>query len=287
MTNEQFLEALQDAAVGFTNAIATEDGDWIVKGFIDIFKRVYTISVDTKVISKVLEILLFPELVKIGKNLGLELILTAEQNFYPDITFVSPEGQKFALDIKSTYRTNEENVNGMTLGAFTGYFRNRASKKNTTFPYGEYAGHFVLGVIYDKGAVAEENEWMVYGLDDLERISSVIRNFTFFVQPKWRIASARPGSGNTKNIGAVTQVTQLLNGLGPFTTLGEKIYDDYWMFYLTKDMAATLGIPRPYTNLKSYTEYKRRAPAVTLEQAQLLDAQDTGSGDKTGDEENE
>ena len=36
------------------------------------------------------------------------------------------------------------------------------------------------------------------------------------------------------------------------------MYDDYWMFYLTRDMAQTLSIERPYTNLKNYLEYKER-----------------------------
>lgn len=57
---------------------------------------------------------------------------------------------RFALDIKSTYRKNRKEVNGMTLGAFTGYFRDRKSKKNITFPYDEYIGHFVLGIIYSR-----------------------------------------------------------------------------------------------------------------------------------------
>jgi hypothetical protein len=30
------------------------------------------------------------------------------------------------------------------------------------------------------------------------------------------------------------------------------------MYYLTKDMAKALEIPRPYTNLKTYLEYKQR-----------------------------
>jgi hypothetical protein len=37
-----------------------------------------------------------------------------------------------------------------------------------------------------------------------------------------------------------------------------KVYDDYWMFYLTRDMAQTLSMTRPYTNLKTYQEYKER-----------------------------
>lgn len=65
-------------------------------------------------------------------------------------------------------------------------------------------------------------------------------------------------SGNTKNIGSVTRIDQLLSGAGPFEKLGEQVYDDYWMFYLTRDMAQALDIERPYTNLKSYLAYKQR-----------------------------
>jgi hypothetical protein len=115
----------------------------------------------------------------------------------------------------------------------------------------------VLGVIYSQ--VAESlDERKTYVLDDLERIPSVIKNFEFFVQPKYRIASASPGSGNTKNIGSVKKIADLLLGSGPFSSLGEEVYDDYWMYYLTKDMARALEIARPYTNLKSYAAYKQR-----------------------------
>lgn len=95
-------------------------------------------------------------------------------------------------------------------------------------------------------------------LEDLAKIPSVIKDFQFFAQPKWRIASSRPGSGNTKNIGSVVKIAELVNGTGPFASLGEEVYDDYWMFYLTRDMAQTVSLERPYTNLKTYLEYKKR-----------------------------
>jgi hypothetical protein len=145
----------------------------------------------------------------------------------------------------------------MTLGAFTGYFRKRDSSKNTRYPYSQYEGHFVLGVIYSKcEEVADERKQ--YTLADLRKIPSVIKDFKFFAQPKYRIASTRPGSGNTKNIGSLTKIDQLVNGTGPFTTLGEEVYDDYWMFYLTRDMAQTLSVARPYSDLKTYLAYKER-----------------------------
>ena len=50
----------------------------------------------------------------------------------------------------------------------------------------------------------------------------------------------------------------MINGTGPFASLGEEVYDDYWMFYLTRDMAEAVGLKRPYMNLKTYLEYKQR-----------------------------
>ena len=145
MHSEEFLVRLHAHTDAFSKAVATDEGDWIVKGFIDIYKRIYTISVDTKITSKVLELLLFPMLEQFSAANGLRIELSPHQNFYPDRTFIDNESRrKFAVDIKSTYRTDDENVNGMTLGAFTGYFRKRDSNKNTLYPYEQYSWHFVL-----------------------------------------------------------------------------------------------------------------------------------------------
>jgi hypothetical protein len=262
VTADTFLKRLQAHAASFAKAVATKEGEWIIKGFIDIYRRVYTISVDTKIVSKVLELLLFPMFVEFAKKNGLEIELCPQQNFYPDLTFIHRRTRRlFAVDIKSTYRSNAAEVNGMTLGAFTGYFRQRDSRKNTLYPYNQYSGHSVLGVIYTKcDDVADERQQFM--LKDLEKIPSVIKNFQFFVQPKYKIASARPGSGNTKNIGSVTSIDKLISGTGPFAALGEQVYDDYWMFYLTRDMAYALSVERPYTNLVSYAEYKKRGSDV-------------------------
>lgn len=260
MTNEQFLKKLQSHAATFAKAVATDEGEWIIKGFIDVFQRIYTISVDTKIVSKVIELLLYPMFVEFASTHGLKVESAPEQNAYPDLTFTDEKtGQKFAVDVKSTYRHSATRVKpgGMTLGAFTGYFRKRDSNKNVLFPYKEYSGHFVLGVIYSQcSEVADERR--SFHLDELQEIPSVIKDFQFFAQPKYRIASWLPGSGNTKNIGSMTKIADLVNGTGPFASLGEEVYDDYWMFYLTRDMAQAVPIERPYTNLKTYLEYKQR-----------------------------
>lgn len=316
MPEDQFLLMLQAEAANLTQAVATKNGDWIIKGFIDIYRRVYTISVDTKVISKVLELLLIPKLAELGERWGYRLELAPEQNFYPDMSFISATtGDKYALDIKSTYRTGtardgRATVNGMTLGAFTGYFRDRTSTKNTLYPYSAYKAHLVLGVIYSKAesradekrvyqlVAAEEmarqqqdqtqqtaNPIDIEAISDLARIASVVTNFQFFVQPKYRIAHWRPGSGNTKNIGSVTIVDQLVNGAGPFAGLGEHIYDDYWMYYLTADMARKVDTMRPYTDLATYREYKRLGSQIPQEYVATLEQQDVDSTELPDDGE--
>ncbi len=241
----------------FNSAVSTDKGDWIVKGFIDIAKNIYTISVDTKVVSKIMEILLFPKICEFVQKNKYKMVLSKEQNFYPDMSFVDLANNKYALDIKSSYRKDDKTINGMTLGAFTGYFRDRKSTKNITFPYEQYVGHFVLGIIYSR-ADEHLDERKVYRLNDLQNITSVVKNFTFFVQEKYQIATHRPGSGNTKNIGSVVNINDLINGNGPFSKLGEEIFDDYWMYYLTKDMARAVDLKvTPYKNLKEYLQYKK------------------------------
>lgn len=255
---EQFRNRLAEYSGLLKGIVSTEKGDWVVKGFIDVAANIYTISVDTKVVSKILELLLFPKICEFAERYGYRMVLSQEQNFYPDISFIESDEVVFALDLKSTYRKTRQTVNGMTLGAFTGYFRNRSSTRNITFPYQQYLGHFVLGVIYSQ-VEERPDERQIYQLKDLSNIASVIHSFEFFLQEKYRIAVDRPGSGNTKNIGSVVNIRQLVEGRGPFAELGESVFDDYWMNYLTNDMARAVDLEKPpYRNLKEYQAWKQR-----------------------------
>ena len=126
---DKFKEKLLGHLSQYLCDIQDPDGNWTVKGFIDIFKNIYTISLDTKVISKVLEIMLFPKIQQFAIENDFERILSKEQNFYPDLSFIDKKSEeKIALDIKSTYRKSKTSASGFTLGAFTGYFRNRSIK---------------------------------------------------------------------------------------------------------------------------------------------------------------
>ncbi|MDY7011649.1 MAG: type II restriction endonuclease [Planctomycetota bacterium] len=254
-----FKERLLEELGKFKHAISTDAGEWTVKGFVDVYRNIYTISLDTKVVSKIIELMLFPILSRFAEENRYRLILSEHQNHYPDIIFIAQDGTKIALDLKSTYRTGTERVNGFTLGAFTGYFRQRKSNKNTTFPYEEYAAHFVLGTIYTRSEeCAGENK--IYTLDYLSDIVSVVRDFVFLVQEKWRIGSNHPGSGNTKNIGSVKEINTLLEGNGPFASHSKEVFDDYWTNYLTRDMAQAIDSEVHYRNLEEYLKW-RKGPA--------------------------
>lgn len=61
MTKNEFIELLRNAMKDISSAICCEDGSWAVKGFIDIYKTIYTISTDTKIVSKILELYIFSE----------------------------------------------------------------------------------------------------------------------------------------------------------------------------------------------------------------------------------
>lgn len=107
-----------------------------------------------------------------------------------------------------------------------------------------------------KQSVVGGNEKDVYTVDELTAIHSVIEHFIFFLQPKWKIASDLPGSGNTRNIGGITDINKLIKGEGPFANLGEEVFDDYWMGYFGKTDAKNAGIGTPhYHNLETYKNY--------------------------------
>ena len=254
MTKEDFFYLLTEEVKTYKDFLETDSKDWIVKGFIDIDKNVYTITNDTKVVSKIIEILLIHKLERFAHAHGLELELPSKQNFYPDLTFKDQEGHLFAVDFKSSYYDGGS-VNGLTLGSYWGYFRDRDTIKNMDYTYNSYSSHTVLGMLYKQSRMGQ-NGRNVYSVDELEIIHSVIENFIFFVQPKWKIANDIPGSGNTRNIGGITNIESLINGEGPFAKLGEEVFDDYWKGYFNKVDARTAGIGVPhYHNLKTYKEY--------------------------------
>ena len=236
----------------------TSDGEWTIRGFIDIFKNVYTISADTKVVSKILELHLFPHFLSFAKSNGYELELATHQNWYPDLTFICSKDPtvKFAVDLKTTYRDEAHPgfCNGFTLGSHGEYFVDRQSSKNIQYPYEQYSGHFCMGIIYTRSVLDKFAETKVYTADTVGSIPAVIQNFTFFAEEKWRIASDKGGSGNTANIGSIQKIDDILSGNGVFANAGEELFDDYWANFGKMEV---LDVSGKRKKLSSFTDYLR------------------------------
>ena len=129
MGKNTFQNLLAEEVRTYKALLETKSGDWIVKGFVDINRNVYTVTNDTKVVSKIIEIILIPRLYAFAKRNGLTMELPSAQNYYPDLTFKDNEGNLFAVDFKSSYYGEDGRVNGLTLGSYWGCFRNRDVKK--------------------------------------------------------------------------------------------------------------------------------------------------------------
>lgn len=283
-TKQKYRSEFEKSLDGFVEElksyVSTENGEWIIKGFIDVYKNIYTISSDTKIVSKILEIHIFPELLRFATNAGYKIVLAEHQNWYPDLTFVHNENEdiKFALDLKTTFRRNKKSA-GFTLGSHGAYFKERDKDKNIQFPYNQYSGHYCLGVIYSRvdfeddlsdteiyqvDGLNEETERIdpikdraVTKVESLKSIASVIKDFDFFAAPKWKIASDARGSGNTANIGSVKNIDDLKNGNGVFSKLGEKWFDEYWINYGQVSIIKN-DKTIPITNIWDFLEFKGR-----------------------------
>lgn len=259
LEKEKFLKSLKGFAIDLSTFIAVND-EWTIRGFIDIFKNIYTISTDTKIVSKILELHIFPIFLSFADKNGFDIELANYQNWYPDLTFISKKNSKikFAVDLKTTYRNEKkpEFCNGFTLGSHGEYFIDRTSTKNIQYPYDEYLGHFCLGIIYSRADLEKSKELKIYNLDDLENIPTVIKNFTFFAEEKWKIASDKGGSGNTANIGSIRRIEDILNGNGVFAKAGEKYFDDYWANYGKMQVKDKKGNYKKLSSFEEYLKYR-------------------------------
>lgn len=283
----EFKKELQKFANKLEKYVSTENGEWTVKGFIDIYKNIFTISADTKIVSKILEIHIFPLILQFAESVGYKVILAEKQNWYPDLTFIHKKNDKvkFALDIKTTFRRNHKTA-GFTLGSHGSYFKERDKDKNIQFPYSEYLGHFCLGIIYTRidfkddiketeiyqvEELLEESELpkkkigkrKVTTVKNLKSITSVIKDFDFFAAEKWKIASDKQGSGNTANIGSIIDIDDLKKENGIFSKLGEEWFDEYWINYGTATMIRN-GNTIKITSLKDFLEFKGKTELLGM-----------------------
>ena len=259
----KFLKALKNFVGSLKDKISQND-EWTIRGFIDIFENIYPISDDTKVVSKILEVHLLPYLLNFAEKINFKLELAEHQNWYPDFTFISKENYavKFAVDLKTTYRDekNKNFCNGFTLGSHGEYFIDRMSKKNVQYPYGDYSGHFCVGVIYSRENFSVSNSFRTYNINELEKIPASLKNFLFFAEEKWKIASDTQGSGNTANIGSIKSIDDLMNGRGVFSLAGENFFDDYWVNFGKLEIPDGKGGYKKLSSFSDFLNFKGLSP---------------------------
>lgn len=116
--------------------------------------------------------------------------------------------------------------------------------------------------IYSRNTLDKYEELKTYSLAQLDKIPSVIGDFTFFAQEKWKIASDKGGSGNTANIGSIQKIDDILNGNGVFAKAGEEIFDDYWANFGRIQVAGEKGTRKPLSSFEEYIKYRGLPPAI-------------------------
>ncbi len=200
-------------------------------GLIDSSDNIHTLGTDSKIIGRVFEIFTQPILERIAHKLALKLETPEKQNTYPDFTLLKDVSScsKIAIDVKSTYVTDDNSDIKFTLGSYASYMRNNT--KNIMYKYSDYIKHYVIGFVYKRNQNAQESRVVTF--QNRACIDFPFTDVKVFIQEKYKIAGDKPGSGNTENIGSFTSknFNDLKKGLGPFSELGADIFNLYWANY--------------------------------------------------------
>lgn len=249
---------------------------WDIYGIIDQEDNVFSIGDDTKLLGRVFEILTAPVIESVASDNDLEVEPAERQTFYPDFTLMESEDDenKTAVDIKTTYKRGVYKSGSskysyekgdpkplkFTLGSFGSYLRDNT--KNIRYPYDTYGDHYVVGFAYTRNESASEG--VEKSIEDRDDIKSPYEDVEYFVQEKYKVAGIKPGSGNTENIGSfvTNDVEDLQKGKGPFSELGEEVFEDYWRNYGEYRGETT------YTDLDGYFQWKAEQEDKSVEAIQ-------------------
>lgn len=172
----------------------------------------YKLGNDSKIISKIYEIIIIVKLKSLLDTKGYKYIENEIQNKYPDFIIISKiqEEKFYAVDIKSSYMKTKTEINGFTLGTYKGYFKNRDTLSSIVKPYNNFVKHFCICVIYSRTGIKIPVKHII-------------------VKEKWKIAGNRIGSGNTCNIGSIKSLSDLLGNKYYFNCEDE--FNTFWLSY--------------------------------------------------------
>ena len=243
-----------DFAKEFDKKIKEKNLNWEVSALAAPDGRLFSLGSDSKLIGRIFELISQSVLQEIADENGYILHPSEAQTVYPDFTMMKSEtdNEKIAIDIKTTYRNFNRNGEPrgyvFTLGSYASFMRD--GTKNISYPYNQYAKHYVIGFVYSRNEEASEGQ--MYSLSDLKSLPVPYKDVAVFVQEKYKIAGEKPGSGNTENIGSfkTNKMDFLINGEGPFANLGIEVFEDYWAGY-PKYRAQE----KDYTSIEEYFAY--------------------------------
>lgn len=200
-------------------------------GLLDSNIKIHTLGTDSKLIGRIFEIYLQPIFDKIAKNHNFILKTPKSQTMYPDFTLMSDEKskRKIAVDIKTSYIKNNQSPIKFALGSYGSFMQNNI--KNIQYKYTDYIKHYVVGIIYKRNN--ESSQSKVINFENRKQVSFPFYDVKYFIQEKYKIAGETKGSGNTDNIGSISSnnLNDFISGNGPFSKLGNDIYELYWRYY--------------------------------------------------------
>ena len=216
--------------------------------------NVLTLGSDSKLIGRIFELLSTEVLMGICIENNWTLEETESQTVYPDFTIIKDNGEKIAIDIKTTYRKynslGEVCKYNFTLGSYASFLRNNV--KNIAYPYDQYTKHYVIGFVYDRNPKSKAGQMININENVIE---PPFTNVEYFIQEKYKIGGDKPGSGNTENIGTIhsNNINDFKEGKGMFSTLGNAIFEDYW-----RGFPKYRATSKDYTSLQEYLDKKNK-----------------------------
>jgi len=210
----------------FRRAVEQENINFSVRGILTEDEHVLPLGTDTKVLSTIFELICRPLIARIATENGYT-VEEPPQTIYPDFTLTrsGETRNRIAIDVKTTYRRPQILF---TLGSYKSFLRDNIG--NILHPYDQYAEHWIIGFVYNRGTDIQNN---IVHIDNRHTLRSPYADVEWFVQMKYKIAGDSPGSGNTANIGSIrtNNIQDFIVGNGPFSTLGEETFKEYWANY--------------------------------------------------------
>ena len=235
------------------NEISKLSEKYNICGFVSQSGHVYPLGADTKVLSSLFELVTRPAIYSLAAKIKMIVVEPEVQNHYPDFTLVDKKNinSKIAIDVKTTYRNDNNDKFNFTLGGYTSFIKLGNERKNIVFPFYEYSEHWIIGFVYNRINKKKSADNKIYSIENIDRIQLPFDNVETFVQEKWRIAGDKAGSGNTTNIGSINgYIKDFKNGKGPFKS--EKEFLEYWRGYKRTANERTV-----YTNIDEFRNLKK------------------------------